>query len=67
MFCYFHKHTSPETAQRCYAQYMGRRADRAIQRSGVLTQPPTKCVQVVHTPPKVEKKGPIEIVIFYSA
>jgi len=64
--CTFHPHSSDKTAIECRVEFVRKRADRRLERSGVIYKR-TRLRQNQHSPPKKEVKNGIEIFIFYDA
>lgn len=62
MECTRHRHSSPNSAKKCWAERARKRCDRAYR----MYDPPTTR-QVRHDPPAVVPAGPFEVHYFFSA
>lgn len=62
--CTFHKHSSAETAAKCYGDRVGKRGDLRMKMAGVLYARRYRSVR--HDPPLVVP-GPVPVTYFFGA
>jgi Fe2+ transport system protein FeoA len=60
--CTFHPHSSIETAQACYIENLSKRADRRLQRMGVVGQKNVRMVK--HSPPRRVIRNGVEYLVW---
>jgi hypothetical protein len=66
ILCTIHNHSSDATAKICRAKFVGKRADKRLERYG-LVHKTTKYTQVKHDPPTLKVLNGVEIYTYYSA
>lgn len=64
MTCKKHRHSSPESAAKCYAKRIGKRADERIKASGALR--PTRYWLVWNEPPREVIGDVCSVFYFYE-